>query len=115
MSLQPAPDGYPIKLVRDRTAEIINASGEPGDLFYGPCPAGSHLRWLRQKLIEECAEYVIDGTLAELADVLAVVEGLALLHGTNLDALVPTMRADIRGGFADGVMMYGHHEEFDGR
>jgi hypothetical protein len=33
-ALQPAPGGYPIKLVRDRTPAIINASGEPGALFY---------------------------------------------------------------------------------
>jgi predicted house-cleaning noncanonical NTP pyrophosphatase (MazG superfamily) len=114
--LIPAPDGYPIKIVRDRTPEVVNASGEPGTLFYGEFPGSKaeHHAWLRRKLIEEAAEYCEGRTLSELCDVLAVIEGLAYLHGTNLDGLVPTMRADVRGGFTEGVMMYGHHPEFDG-
>lgn len=115
--LVPKPNGHPIKLVRDRTPDVVNSSGEPGSLFYRKYDGlhGTYAKWLRQKLIEECAEYVVEGTLGELCDVLAVVDGLALLHGTNLDALIPTMRADIRGGFIEGVMMYGYHPEFDGR
>jgi predicted house-cleaning noncanonical NTP pyrophosphatase (MazG superfamily) len=115
--LIPKPYGHPIKIVRDRTPDVINSSGEPGTLFYRRLTSAPHNRakWLNKKLIEECAEYVVDGTLAELCDVLAVIEGLALLHGTNLEALIPTMRADIRGGFKEGMMMYGHHSEFDDR
>lgn len=36
--LEPAPEGYPIKLVRDRTAQIVNPSGKPGDLWYRTTP-----------------------------------------------------------------------------
>ncbi len=113
-SLRPAPDGYPIKLVRDRTRDILNASGEPGDLFYGPA-RGDLIRWLRLKLAEEVGEFLVDGGYDELRDVLAVVEGLAVAVGSSLNELVAALRDDPRGGFVYGVMMYGHHREFDGR
>jgi predicted house-cleaning noncanonical NTP pyrophosphatase (MazG superfamily) len=113
-SLIPAPKGYPIKLVRDRTAAIINHTGRPGALFYAPIPAPQRARWLRRKLIEEAAEYLESAELDELVDVLAVVAGLATTHGLELSQLAERMRADERGGFLNGQMMYGHHPEFDG-
>jgi predicted house-cleaning noncanonical NTP pyrophosphatase (MazG superfamily) len=109
----PAPKGYPIKLVRDRTAEIINSTGEPGALFYGDAPETAAP--LRRKLAEEVAEYLEDRGVDELADVLAVVEGLAYRqHGLTLAELARQMHSDPRGGFLTGQMMYGHHPEFDG-
>lgn len=115
-SLRPAPLGYPIKLVRDRTPEIINASGEPGALFYDTedLSLAERWPWLRRKLIEECAEYVESRAVAELADVLAVVEGLAVVHGMTLNDLATLASQDERGGFLHGRMMRGHHPEFDG-
>lgn len=114
MPLTPAPDGYPIKLVRDRTAEVINSSKVPGDLFYARLDEDADLgEWLRKKLGEEVLEYVVAPGVDELADVLAVVEALAATHGHSLDALVQIERGDPRGGFLNGVMMYGHHPEFD--
>lgn len=112
--LVPAPDGYPIKLVRDRTPEIINGTGQAGALFYTHIPAGERGPWLRRKLIEEAAEYMETASLDELADVLAVVEGLAATHGLTLSELGTRMNSDPRGGFLAGVMMRGHHAEFDG-
>lgn len=113
--LTPAPKGYPIKLVRDATASIVNHSGEPGALFYGPIPLEDQPRWLRRKLLEEVGEYLESGELAELADVLAVVVGLShVAHGVSLEDLSTAMSQDARGGFATGQMMYGHHPEFDG-
>lgn len=113
--MTPAPTGYPIKLVRDNTAQILNASGEPGDLWYGPAPDDCS-RWLRLKLAEEVGEYLVDGGVGELRDVLAVIEGLCQqVHGIALENLLDFLRADPRGGFRDGVMMYGHHAEFDGQ
>jgi predicted house-cleaning noncanonical NTP pyrophosphatase (MazG superfamily) len=115
-TLTPAPSGYAIKLVRDNTAAIINASGEPGDLWYARFP-GSHadyLRLLKLKLAEEVGEYLIDGGDAELMDVLAVIEALAYAeHGGALEHLIAAMRRDPRGGFVKGIVMYGRHEEFD--
>lgn len=116
-SLTPAPKGYLIKLVRDQTPAIINASGEPGDLFYGyVTDKALYARLLRDKLNEEAHEYVEEKRIGELCDALAVIEGLAqTCHGVSLEELVSTMRADKRGGFLRGVAMYGRHEEFDGR
>lgn len=114
--LTPAPKGYAIKLVRDRTAEIVNPSGFPGDLWYAPLPAGTDLGpWLRGKLDEEVREYQQDRDLRELSQVLSVVEALAEYHGSSLEELAERMRSDERGGFRRGVIMYGYHPEFDGR
>lgn len=108
--LKPRPDGYPIKVVRDRTAEIINATGEPGDLWYGETPEADRLTWLRKKLVEEVAEYVVDGGRDELSDVYAVVRALGVEENVDLDAW---LAGDARGGFYNVVMMYGRHNEFD--
>lgn len=110
--LTPAPRGYPIKIVRDLTPEILNSSGEPGDLWYGPTLPEDRLEFLQKKLGEEVAEYLIASRPSELADVYAVVLALGVEHGVNLNAM---FLADKRGGFTDCVMMYGRHEEFDGQ
>lgn len=126
--LKPAPAGYPIKLVRDRTPEIVNSSGEPGRLWYekrgrivGPpvSPAGSQMveeriRLLRLKLAEELGEYLVDGGIEELADVQAVVDALAEAHGEPPVEFRARVNHDPRGGFFDGVVMVGRHDEFDG-
>lgn len=109
--LVPHPQGYPIKLVRDRTTAII---GDRGTLFYDHIPVEARGPWLRRKLIEEASEYVIDPDVPELADVLAVIEGLASVHGLTLQGLIEHMDEDPRGGFLTGRMMRGHHAAFDG-
>lgn len=113
-TLTPAPGGYPIKIVRDRTPDILNSTGEPGALWYGPAK-GDRSRWLRLKLAEEVGEYLVDGGFGELRDVLAVVAALACEHGSDLAGLLQAFKDDPRGGFEEGVMMYGHHPEFDDR
>lgn len=113
-TLTPAPTGYPIKLVRDNTPQILNGTGKPGDLYYGPA-TGDRERWLRLKLAEEVGEYLVDGGWGELRDVLAVIAALASEHGADFAGLVAALEQDPRGGFLDGVMMYGYHQEFDGR
>lgn len=110
MTLKPRPEGYPIKLVRDNTAALINSTGEPGDLWYGETPEEDRLVWLKKKLVEEVAEYVVDGGAHELSDIYGVVMALGEHEDADLPALLAT---DARGGFADAVMMYGRHEEFD--
>lgn len=112
--LTPAPAGYPIKLVRDLTPSILNSTGDPGDLWYGPIPEGTDpMRWLRLKLVEEAGEYLVDGTIDELADLVAVVDALARLHGSSLDEVLDRAVNHDRGGFHAQVMMYGRHPEFD--
>lgn len=109
--LTPAPHGYPIKLVRDNTPEILNGSGEPGELWYGETDPALVERFLRLKLAEEVAEFLVDGGPSELADVHAVVRALAEFYETDLESVI---EGDGRGWFRDARMMYGRHAEFDG-
>jgi predicted house-cleaning noncanonical NTP pyrophosphatase (MazG superfamily) len=109
--LTPAPNGYPIKLVRDKTTDII---GDEGRLFYDRISFTESVPWLRKKLVEEVAEYIVAPAEDELADVLAVVQALAHVHGKDLTTLTALMNADPRGGFFTGRMMRGHHPNFDG-
>jgi predicted house-cleaning noncanonical NTP pyrophosphatase (MazG superfamily) len=109
--LTPAPEGYPIKLVRDKTTDII---GEHGDLFYDHVSAAEHAPWLRRKLLEEVGEYLADPGTDELADVVAVVEALARVgHSMSMAELRALALNDPRGGFLTGRMMRGFHLEFD--
>lgn len=116
--LAPAPDGYAIKLVRDKTPRIINETGKPGELFYALIPDDEErLEWLKKKLAEEVTEYLLKGSSTEgfdeLADVLAVVLSLAQWHGGSWHTILRTASEDPRGLFNSGVMMYGRHPEFD--
>jgi predicted house-cleaning noncanonical NTP pyrophosphatase (MazG superfamily) len=108
--LIPAPTGYPIKLVRDRTPDVLNASGKPGDLWYGDCPPERVGYFLRLKLAEEVGEFLVGGEANELADVLAVVYALANHEGWPIEQIE---HKHPRGGFAHAVMMFGRHDEFD--
>jgi len=108
--LPPAPDGYPIKLVRDGTQAKLNPTGEPGDLWYGPCPPERVDRFLRLKLAEEVGEFLVDGSANELADVLAVIYAISERHGWNVTDLAANHP---RGGFYNHVMMFGRHDEYD--
>lgn len=116
VDLSPMPEGYPIKLVRDRTSDVLNSSGKPGELFYKPLKdAAQRLRWLKAKLGEEVWEYGLGGDFVELLDVLAVVEALCIEHGRTIEEARREMHSHPRGGFRRGMMMYGRHKEFDGR
>lgn len=110
--MRPHPDGYPIKLVRDWTATIINPSGEPGDLFYAPL-SGDVTPWLKKKLGEEVLEYLVEPGVEELRDVLVAVEALGRLHGVTLGELMAMASADDRGGFEKSIIMFGRHPEYD--
>ncbi len=112
--LNPAPDGYPIKIVRDGTPRVINSTGKPGELFYAAISQNlDRVEWLCRKLGEEVVEYLIGRTTGELCDVLAVIEALLIAHGETLDSALESLRTHPRGGFSHAVMMYGRHPEFD--
>jgi predicted house-cleaning noncanonical NTP pyrophosphatase (MazG superfamily) len=106
------PEGYPIKLVRDRVASIDTSQG----LAYRPvADRDEHVLRLRAKLVEEVGEYLIDPSLDELADILQVVEDLALVdvpeapgdHRLSLAMLRfrQYKKHNERGGFTEGVVM----------
>lgn len=108
-------DGYPIKLVRDMTPNVINASGEPGELFYARLPlTQDRVMWLQRKLGEEVTEYLLDGGFNELLDVVAVVQALVESHGRTFEYALSQVNRHRRGGFGLAMMMYGRHPEFDG-
>lgn len=112
--LTPAPDGYPIKLVRDDTPRMINSTGEPGELFYGACQSEEQeSHFLRMKLSEEVAEFLLGGGRRELGDVIAVVRGIADHEDWNWNDMLDEQRDHARGAFFERVMMYGRHPEFD--
>lgn len=111
--MEPHADGYPIKLVRDNTPAIINSTGDPGDLFYRTIPVEERLPWLKKKLGEEVLEYLVDGGVEELQNVLAVCASLCRLEGKTMVQMLDAVVEDPRGIFSEGVMMYGLHPEFD--
>jgi predicted house-cleaning noncanonical NTP pyrophosphatase (MazG superfamily) len=103
------PDGYPVKLVRDRVADAL---GGDGSVTYRKLPEHEHARRLRQKLIEEAAEYALEPSVEELAQVVEVVFALARVDlGVNmLDVMAEVERQrSERGGFEEGVGMYAVH------
>ncbi|MFC5365645.1 nucleoside triphosphate pyrophosphohydrolase [Salinirubrum litoreum] len=93
------------KLVRDRIPELIRADDE---VPATETVAGEAYRErLHDQLDEEVAEYHESGRVAELADVLAVVNALAALDDVSpgeLEAMRREKRAE-RGGFDDGVVL----------
>jgi predicted house-cleaning noncanonical NTP pyrophosphatase (MazG superfamily) len=89
---------------------MINETGMPGELFYGPCPEDQIDHFLRLKLAEEVAEFLLDGGSKELGDVQSVIWAIEEREGWELEEQELTHP---RFGFQDHVMMYGRHKEFD--
>lgn len=56
------------KLVRDRIPEIIKASGK--EAKYHVTAGREYQTLLKEKLTEECGEYLESGQVEELADIL---------------------------------------------
>ena len=73
------------KLVRDRIPEIIEAKGQAP--VYRVLPQEEYLAALDQKLQEEMAEYLEDGSIEELCDILEVVYAIAAARGIAPDVL----------------------------
>lgn len=97
---------YPVKLVRDRVSERI---GENRSFHYERFGNRKHhIKLLRAKLLEEAAEYVLEPSMGELADVFEVVRALADIDlASTYDALVAAAdaKAAQRGGFEVGTLM----------
>lgn len=99
---------YPIKLVRDRIEQIApNVVG--GEVRIWAVGSTTRAKLLRAKLLEEAGEYLIDGGIEELADLLEVIESLAVVvEGKNFEGLRKAQLAKRRerGGFLHGRVMY---------
>lgn len=93
------------KLVRDRIPEIIESTG-------GVCRTrvlgdAEYLAALDAKLREELDEYLADGSIEELADLLEVLRACAAARGCSLDELeaVRSRKAEERGGFEKRILL----------
>ena len=73
------------KLVRDRIPEIIEASGNT--CVTEILSDEDYLKMLDAKLDEELAEYHADQNIEELADLMEVIRGCAVVRGNLLEEL----------------------------
>lgn len=93
------------KLVRDRIPEIIDASGDQPVTHVAD--EAEYERRLRDKLLEEAAEFDESGDPAELADVLEVIDAILAFDESSRDELDERRRekrAD-RGGFDERIVL----------
>lgn len=94
-----------VKIVRDR----IGRHSPDHTVTYEPVSREQHVHGLRAKLVEEAVEYLLDPSVAELADVLAVVRALAIVDlgaGWEAVTIAELDKYGDRGGFEAGVGMF---------
>jgi len=93
------------KLIRDRIPEIIADNGQTARVRV--LNGDEYLAKLDEKLGEELAEYLADGDVGELADLLEVIYAAALARGCSADQLdeIRRKKAEERGAFAEKLLL----------
>lgn len=93
------------KLIRDRIPEIIAKNGQTARVRV--LNDEEYLAKLDEKLGEELAEYLADGNVEELADLLEVLYAAALARGTTAEQLdhIRRKKAEERGAFAEKLLL----------
>jgi predicted house-cleaning noncanonical NTP pyrophosphatase (MazG superfamily) len=93
------------KLVRDRIPEIIEASGRRCEVR--ELNDEEYLTALNRKLGEELQEYLADGSLGELADLVEVIHAIVRLKGRTVEALedIRRQKHQARGGFSKQLLL----------
>lgn len=93
------------KLVRDKIPEIIEKNNQVCEIEILPDEA--YLAALDKKLNEECAEYLADKNIEELADILEVVYAIAQFKGVSIKELesLREQKAGERGGFSKRIFL----------
>ena len=93
------------KLIRDRIPEIIAQNGQTARVRV--LTDEEYLTKLDEKLGEELAEYLADGNVGELADLLEVIYAAALARGTTAEQLdeIRRKKAEERGAFAEKLLL----------
>lgn len=93
------------KLIRDRIPEIIEKNGQTARVRV--LTDEEYLVRLDEKLGEELAEYLADGNVEELADLLEVIYAAALARGTTAEQLdaVRRKKAEERGAFTEKLLL----------
>ncbi|MBI3255394.1 MAG: nucleoside triphosphate pyrophosphohydrolase [Candidatus Andersenbacteria bacterium] len=93
------------KLVRDKIPAVIKKSGSKA--VYHIAKSSEYSRKLKEKLTEEVIEFLKSEEIEELADIVEVVEALAVLKKSTLKkvlALKQKKRRE-RGGFTKRVIL----------
>ena len=93
------------KLVRDRSPEIIEASGKTCDTEI--LPDAEYIDMLDAKLNEELLEYQESKSMEELADLLEVMSAVAAARGSSLDEVekIRQKKKEKRGGFEKKILL----------
>ncbi len=96
------------KLVRDRIPEIIIADGK--EPIVRTLNQDEYLKELDIKLNEEVAEYQIDKSIEEMADVLEVLYAICEARGHSIEELedVRKEKSDARGAFKNRIYWDGN-------
>jgi predicted house-cleaning noncanonical NTP pyrophosphatase (MazG superfamily) len=96
-----------VKLVRDRVGEFLD--GRNNSVVYMQMPRDDVVPELRKKLLEECAEYLQNPSIQELADLYEVLMALAKLDlRVDWHEVLATaaLKCAERGGLTNGAGMY---------
>ena len=93
------------KLVRDRIPEIIEANGKR--CICSILSNEEYLAKLDEKLNEELAEYQESKSMEELADLLEVIQAVAIARGSSVEEVEAIRRdkAAKRGGFEKKILL----------
>ena len=93
------------KLVRDRIPEIIQKEGKKVNTEI--LDDDRYIEELNKKLQEEVNEYLKDGTMEELGDIVEVVLAILKYNDSNLGELVEIMdeKKEKRGGFDKRIFL----------
>lgn len=93
------------KLIRDRIPEIVEAKGSKAIVEI--LDAESYGKYLDIKLGEELKEYLEDGSVEELADLVEVVYALLEVKGVTLEEFekIRTAKAEERGAFKKRLLL----------
>ena len=88
------------KLVRDKIPQIITDSGK--QCVFRVLDDSEIVYYLRKKLEEECREFMEDGSIDELADLLEVIESIAFRMNISWSELmnIKQNKARQNGAFA---------------
>lgn len=98
------------KLVRDNIPKIIEANGEKAIAYI--LNDEQYIAELKKKLLEEVNEYLESDELVELADILEVVDALAVAAGSSFTEVLELKgkKAIKNGAFHNRIFLEGVEE-----